>query len=190
MEAKKLGNLSIQEYLAIEIKNDTKYEYHNGSIIAMAGGTLNHGLICGNIFGEIRTSLRQKNSGCMPMNSEIKIHIQKQNRFLYPDTMVVCDEIETADEDKNAVINPTVIIEVLSKSTASYDRGDKFFFYRQIPTLKEYILIEQDKYQIELYQRQENLWKITRVSGLTKSISIESLGIEIDLSAIYGGVRV
>lgn len=187
---KKLDNFSIQEYLDIEIKNDTKYEYHDGTITAMAGGTLNHGLICGNIFGEIRTALRNKKSGCTPMNSEIKLHIEKQNRFLYPDTMVVCNKIETSKTEPNAVINPTVIIEVLSKSTASYDRGDKFFFYRQIPTLKEYILIEQDKSQIELYQRQNDLWKITRVSGFDKSFFIESLGIEIGVEAVYFGISI
>ena len=94
----------------------------------MAGRTLNHGLICGNIFGEIRTALRNKKRNCTPINSEVKLYIQSKNSFLYPDTMVICGDIEISDDEPNVVTNPTVIIEVLSKSTASYDRGDKFFF--------------------------------------------------------------
>lgn len=188
MEIKKLNNLSIQEYTAIEQKNDTKYEYHDGSIFAMAGGTLNHGLICGNIFGEIRTALRNKKSNCTPINSEVKLHIQSKNRFLYPDTMVVCGEIETSEDEPNAITNPTIIIEVLSKSTASYDRGDKFFFYRQITSLQAYILIEQDKPQIEIYKRQDKLWGINRISDLDESLVIESLGIEIKMKEIYARI--
>ena len=89
-----MNNLSIQDYIKIEKTTDTKYEYHNGTITAMAGGSLEHGLICGNVFGEIRTVLRAKGSNCVAMNSEIKLYIATQNRFLYPDTMVVCGDIE------------------------------------------------------------------------------------------------
>ncbi len=140
-----MDNLSIQEYITIEKNGDIKYEYHNGTITAMTGGSLAHGLIRGNIFGEIRALLKAKKSNCQPLNNDIKLHISTQNQFLYPDTMVICGKIEQSNDEPDAVTNPKVIIEVLSKSTANYDRGDKFFFYRQIESLEEYILIEQEK---------------------------------------------
>ncbi len=189
MIAKNLDNLSISEYIKIEQQTDTKYEYHNGSIYAMAGGTLNHGLICGNIFGEIRTALKHKKSDCKVMNSEIKLHVKEKNSFLYPDTMIVCGEIEKSQLESNAVTNPVVIIEVLSKSTANYDRGDKFFFYRQIDSLQEYILIEQDKAQIEVYKKKGDLWKITRIAGVDNFLPISSLNIKLKLEDIYENIE-
>ncbi len=185
MEAKKLNNLSIPEYIEIERAADTKYEYHDGRVVAMAGGTLEHGLISGNIFGEIKFRLRDKKNNCRAMNSDIKLHIQTANKFLYPDAMILCGEIKKSTADPNAVMNPTVIIEVLSKSTESYDRGDEFFAYRQIISLQEYILVDQYKAQVEIYQRQSDLWKITRITGIDQRLDIPSLGIAIDLESIY-----
>ena len=129
MEAVKLEKVSIDEYLAIETAAAEKYEYLAGHIYAMAGGTYNHGLICGNIFGEIKARLKEKDSPCFALSSEVKLAIQSENSILYPDTMVVCEAAEMSSLTPNAVTNPTVIIEVLSKTTASFDRGDKFFFY-------------------------------------------------------------
>ena len=185
MEAQKLNHYSLKEYLDLEIETGKKYEYHDGYLYAMAGGSLNHGLICGNIFGEIRSSLKEKNSACKVINSEIKLHIEARNSFVYPDTMVICDDIKKSKLEPNSVVNPILIIEVLSKSTANYDRGDKFHLYRQIPTLKEYILIEQDSHQIDSYNRKSDLWKITRVEGIDANLKIESLNIIIPFKEIY-----
>jgi Uma2 family endonuclease len=190
MEAEKLNNVSIKEYVSVEKEAEKKYEYHDGTISAMAGGTLEHGLICGNIFGEIRTALRNKKSNCKPINSEVKLHVQSVNRFLYPDTMVICGEIEKSKDEINAVTNPILIVEVVSKSSASYDRGDKFYFYRQIETLQEYIIIEQEKALVEIYKRKGDLWKITRISGLECKIFLSSLDVEIDLVEVYRDVEI
>ncbi len=187
MQATNLHNLTVEEYLALEKANDTKYEYHDGSIYAMAGGTINHGLISGNIFGELRTGLKNKNRTAI--NSEIKLHVEAKNRFLYPDAMVICGKIETSEKEKNAVTNPSVIIEVLSESTASYDRGDKFHIYRQIESLQEYILIEQNAAKIDVYKRQGDLWQISRVTGLEAQLYIEALDLEVDLRQIYASVE-
>ena len=168
MHKEKLNNLSIKEYITLEQDTDTKYEYHDGSIYALAGGTLNHGLICGNIFGEIRGALKKSTKECKVMNSEIKLYIPTKNTFLYPDTMVVCGKMEISKVESNAITNPILIVEVLSKTTASYDRGDKFYLYRQLESLQEYILIEQEKPLIEIYKRESDLWKITRISGIEK----------------------
>jgi Uma2 family endonuclease len=192
MKAHKLPILSIKEYIQHEIENGLKYEYHNGKIYALAGGSLNHGLLCGNIYSELRSSLKNKNSNCKPLTSEIKLNIQNKNSFVYPDTMVICGEIETSKNDKNSVTNPILIVEVLSKSTSDYDRGDKFYFYRQIETLQEYILIEQDKYVVEVYYKKpkSDLWRISRFEGFDEKIKIQSLDISISMKDLYFDVEI
>ena len=135
--------LSVQEYLKQEIESSTKYEYHDGRIYAHAGGTLNHGLISGNAQLEIGIQLKNKKGNCIPFNSDVKLFIESSNSYVYPDTMVICGAIENAQEHKDSVVNLILIVEVLSKSTADYDRGDKFYLYRQIPSFREYVLIEQ-----------------------------------------------
>jgi len=189
MEAEKLDHLTIQEYLSLEIANNTKYEYHNGTIYALAGGTFNHGAICGNIFGEIRAGLKAKGSDCNAYTSEIKVHIEKVNAYVYPDAMVICGPVEKSKEEINAVNNPRVIVEVLSKSSSNYDRGAKFHKYRQLKSLQEYVLIEQDEAAVELYQRINDLWQIERVEGLNSKITLNALGIEIELALIYEGLE-
>ena len=185
MEAPKLNNLTVKEYIKIEQQTDTKYEYHDGEIFAMAGGTLNHGLICGNVFGEFRNALREKGSPCRVLNSEVKLNIKKKDCFLYPDAMVICDKIENSDFETNSITHPVVIIEVLSKSTANYDRGEKFFLYALIESLEEYILIDQEKKRVEVFSRRGELWKITRFTQVDKIVPISSLGIDINIEEIY-----
>jgi len=189
MEAIKLNNLSLEEYLKVELETNTKYEYHDGSIYLMAGGTLNHGYICGNVFAEIRSSLREKGSNCRAINSEIKVHIQSKNCYLYPDTMIVCGEVEKSENEPNSITNPKVIVEVLSKSTANYNRGDKFYLYRQLDSLEEYILIDQDRAQIDTHKRQGDLWKLSRISGIDNELEIEILGIKVKLEEIYQDIE-
>jgi Uma2 family endonuclease len=188
MEAHRLENLSIADYIQIEKETDTKYEYHDGKIFAMAGGTVEHGLISGNIYGEMKFALRAKGSNCTPLNSDIKLYLAHANKILYPDAMVVCGEIERSDREVNAIVNPIVIVEVLSKSTESYDRGDKFYAYRQIQSLVEYVLIDQQKAQIEIYHRTGDLWKITRITGRDARCSLAALDIELSLANIYENI--
>lgn len=188
MQATKLNNISIEEYIAIERENDTRYEYHNGEIRVSERGTMNHSFICGNIFVEVRTALQAKGSSCHSLNHTIKIQIQNENRFVYPD-MVVIDKIERSKIYREAIINPIVVVEVLSENTAGYDRGEKFFLYRKNETLREYILIEQEKSQIDIYTRNEgNLWHIQRISGLENSLTLQYLDIKIPLKDIYRNV--
>lgn len=123
------------------------------------------------------------------MNSDVKISIDVERRFVYSDTMVVCGDIEYSEVYSEAVANPIIIFEVLSESTAGYDRGGKFFLYRKIKTLQQYILIEQDAPEIDIYTRNEgDLWHIKRVSGLENSLTLQSLEIEIPLKDIYRNV--
>ena len=188
MQATKLKNISIEQYIAIERENDTRYEYHNGEIRISERGTMKHSFICGNILVEIEMELRAKNSSYRSLNHTIKVQIQNEKRFVYPD-MTVVDKIERSKIYREAIINPIVIVEVLSENTAGYDLGEKFFLYRKIETLQEYILIEQDEPIIEVYTRNEgDLWRIKRVSGLENSLTLQSLDIEIPLKDIYRNV--
>jgi len=187
MKAHKMPRLTIEEYMLQERERGQKYEYHDGKIFALAGGSVNHGLLCGNIYAELRNQLKIKESGCKPINSEIKLNITKENCFVYPDTMVVCGDLEKSESDINSVTNPVLIVEVLSKSTSDYDRGDKFFLYRQIPSLQEYVLIEQNRPQVEVFYKkpETDLWQITRFEGLNSKIVFQSLGIKIEMSELY-----
>ncbi len=184
---KPMPKLTVEEYIAQEIESNTKYEYHDGKIYALAGGSLNHALISGNAYTDIRIKLRDKNSNCFPLNSDVKLFIESTNSYVYPDTMVVCDELEEADENANSVSSPILIVEVLSQSTANYDRGDKFYLYRQIPSFKEYILIEQEKYVVDVHYKPEasDLWSIKRYAGLDKKIKLQSLNIDISMEDLY-----
>lgn len=187
MKAHKLPKLTIKEYIQYEIESNNKYEYHDGKIFALAGGILNHGKISGNVYTEMRTQLKNKKSDCLPFNSDVKLFIASTNSYVYPDSMVICGEEEASTEDKNAVTNPILIVEVLSKSTAAYDRGDKLYLYRGILSLKEYVLIEQEKYIVDVHYKHKNsdLWSLTRYKGLDKIIKLQSLDIEISMEDLY-----
>ena len=154
MTEQKLKYYSISEYLTLEEQSEERHEYEAGQIRAMSGGTINHGLIGTNITNALYNSL--KNAGdCMALNGDVKIWIDTAASFVYPDAMAICGPIETAGQDEHAVTNPTLIVEVLSKSTESYDRGDKFHKYCSLPSFKEYVLIDQNKPVIDLLYREE-----------------------------------
>jgi len=181
-----MPNLTVKEYIEYEIASNSKYEYHDGKIYALAGGTVNHGKISGNVYTEMRTQLKNKKSDCLPFNSDVKLFIESSNSYVYPDSMVVCEE-EQADEDKQFVTNPVLIVEVLSKSTAAYDRGDKLYLYRGISSFKEYVLIEQDKHVVDVHYKHKNsdLWSLTRYEGIDKIVKFQSLNIEISMEDLY-----
>lgn len=195
MKAQKIPNMSIKAYIMQEQETYTKYEFHNGKIFALAGGTLNHTILCGNMYNELRRALENKKSPCITLTSEAKLHVKKSkksNSFVYPDAMVICDEISQSEEDKNAVTNPVLIVEVLSKSTAGYDRGDKFHLYRKLSSFKEYVLIEQDKAIVDVHYKGDHsdLWRIIRYERLNEIIKITSLEIEISMKNLFKNVKI
>jgi Uma2 family endonuclease len=192
MKAEKLPKLSVEEYIQHEIETGQKHEYHDGMIYALAGGTLEHALLIGNVYSELRNGLREKGNNCKPITNDAKLHIEKENKFVYPDTMVICGEFEKSSANKDAVTNPILIVEVLSKSTSDYDRGDKFYFYRQIPTLQEYVLIDQSRYLVDIYYKIEksDLWSISRYEGNDQKIKLQSIDIEISMKDLYFDVNI
>jgi Uma2 family endonuclease len=180
--------LTLDQYLERELQTGVKYEFLRGEIFAMVGGSPRHALIATNFTGEARQRLR--NSHCVPYNSDLRIKIETSGLYTYPDASIFCEELRLDGEIPNAVLNPTVVVEVLSDSTEKYDRGVKSSHYRRLPSLKELVLISQDRPMVECYRRhEEGRWLLTEASALEQELVLESVGIAIPLSEIYRNVE-
>lgn len=186
MAEKEVKSNSIEEYLLLEEVSQIKNEYEAGRIFAMSGGTINHGIIGNNVNTAINNALIRNSLKCISINGDVRVWIESAESFVYPDGMVVCGKIETYENDKNSIINPILIIEVLSKSTESYDRGDKFHKYCSLDSFQEYVLIDQNKPVIDvLYKEDSSYWKMTTSIGLENFITLNSIKSKIKLSEIY-----
>jgi Uma2 family endonuclease len=179
-----------EEYYALEREAEYKSEYYQGEIFAMAGSTSRHSLITINIGGELRVRLKGK--PCTPYDSNQRLRIKATGLRTYPDVSVYCGNIEydAADLQVDTAINPTVVFEVLSKSTESFDRGAKAKAYRQIDSLRAHVLVSQEEPHVEVYERQSTGdWLLHEVSGLAASIRIPGIEIELPLAEIYDRVQ-
>ena len=178
---------TFEEYLARERIAVCKSEFYRGQIFAMAGASIRHNTISVNLVVSLRSPLR--GSSCRPHNSNQRIRIPASGLATYPDVSVVCGEIQVDAEDRDAIINPRVIFEVLSKSTESYDRGKKFDLYRQLDSLQEYILVAQDEPLVERFVRQEDGdWRLTVLKGQEAILKFQTLACALPLSEIYEDV--
>lgn len=175
-----------EEYLARERKAMTKSEYRNGQIHAMPGASRKHNLITGNTYVELHLQLR--NRECEVYPSDMRVKVSSTGTYTYPDVVVVCDEPRFEDTHFDTLLNPTVLIEVLSPSTAAYDRGDKFASYQKLDSLSEYVLISQDAVRVEHYLRQEQEWDLTEFRSLADVFSLVSIDCELSLQAIYAKI--
>ena len=174
---------SIAEYLSFEANSEVKHEYHNGTLVAMAGGTPRHSLLKVNFVSEAKSALKGKN--CLTYDSDLQVAISK-NRFVYPDATIVCGKLDFYEENPLAVKNPTVVIEVLSEQTANYDTGKKMLFYLQIESLKEYVLISQNELFVRIFTKNEEAkWLMTMYNDISQVIDIQSVGIKIKMSDLY-----
>jgi Uma2 family endonuclease len=183
----KKRRFTIQEYLALEDDSLTKHEFYHGELFAMAGASIRHNDIAGNIFARLHGELRGK--GCRPYGSDQRIRIQQANLYTYSDTTVICGPIARDEDDRQAATNPRVVFEVLSKSTENYDRGKKWEFYQQLDSLREYVLVSQEEAKIERYSRDEGgQWRYSLTTGLDQSLELESLGVQLPLTEIYDNV--
>lgn len=177
---------SVEAYLELERQTGHKYEYENGEVFAMAGGTVAHSLISTNITSELRYFLKKKH--CTAYNSDLKIAVSEE-KYRYADASVICSPVEYDDENPEAAKNPVLIVEVLSDSTAAYDRGEKFRKYRQISSFKEYVLIEQHFPFVEVfYKADEKTWQYRVYEQLDQSVQLSSIEVEISMSEIYAGI--
>jgi len=177
-----------KQYLEREQDAEFKSEYLSGQIFAMAGGSPEHSKIANNIGGEMRSLL--KRGPCQVFNSDLRVTVMQSSLMTYPAVTVVCEEQHRHPLDKNSIINPTVLFEVLSPTTEAYDRGEKWAHYRQMDSLQEYILVSQNKARVEQYVRQDDgSWKFTVAEGLAASLFLPSLGYFLALSEVYDKVR-
>ena len=180
---------TIEEYLAMEEAAVEKHEYYKGEIFAMSGSKVPHNEISGNFFAALHNRLRGKK--CKPYNSDQRVHIEENSLFTYPDISVVCDEVLTRNNDNWNVLNPTVIIEVLSPSTKNYDRGEKFMLYRYIPTLREYILVDSEHVHIEAFRlNAAHRWELEEYNSLEDQLHVKAISEIIPVAEIYDGVRI
>jgi Uma2 family endonuclease len=176
-----------EEYLERERAAEFKSEYRDGVIVAMSGARYRHGLIVSNLVINIGVQLRKR--PCRVLSTDLKLAVQTANLITYPDVLVVCGKPEFAYDRDDVVLNPVILIEVLSKSTAKYDRGKKFAAYRTIPSLKEYLTVEQSKIHIEQHVRQpDDQWSLAEFKDSQAVIPLASLGIEIRAGDIYENV--
>ncbi|MFN8443144.1 MAG: Uma2 family endonuclease [Caldilineaceae bacterium] len=178
--------ISPEEYLQQEEISTDRHEYFKGEVFLMAGGSHNHEMICGGILSLLRQQARRKK--CTAYGSNMKIQVKSSGLFTYPDAMLVCGKIEFAAERKDVITNPLLIVEVLSSSTQSYDRGDKFALYRGLPSFAHYLLIHQDEPLIEYHQKTRQGWLLTETAGIDATLNLETIELSLPLRELYEGV--
>jgi len=180
--ARKLS-VPFAEYLERERTSETKHELVNGEILAMAGGTLEHGRLAVNVATELRAQVRGR--PCVVFSSDVRVRVLATGLATYPDVSVACTRVERDPEDTNTLINPILLVEVLSDSSEAYDRGAKFAHYRRIPSLKEYVLVSQREPRIEVFRRNEDgSWTLydAEASATVKLLSIDA---ELSVDEVY-----
>jgi Uma2 family endonuclease len=188
MSAMRKLKLSVAEYLAAEKRNDFKSEFFNGEMFAMAGATIPHNRVNENLSIHIGSQLIR--GACQSFSSDLRVQVERTGLYTYPDLVIVCGEIETAEEDENTVTNPRVLFEVLSPSTELYDRTTKFRHYQQIPSLREYVVVSQSEPLCERFSRQENgEWSVASFVGLEAVLELRSVPVRVTLTDLYAGVE-
>jgi Uma2 family endonuclease len=179
---------TVEEYLELEKPSTEKHEYFQGEIFAMSGAGNNHNDIFSNVFIEIGNKLKGK--PCRPYGSDKRMTIPENTLFTYPDISIYCNGLIHSDVDEDTSILPTVIIEILSPSTKNYDRGKKFNLYKDIPSLKEYIMIDSETVSVEAYYvNNEQNWVLLKHQEISDVLSLVSMGFDIALTDIYEHVR-
>lgn len=179
--------ISPEEYLALEEHADHKSEYYNGEMFAMAGGSINHNQITFNVAKAFDRLLAHKS--CRVFSNDVRLQTQKSGLYTYPDVMVVCGKIELVAGRDDTLTNPTLIVEVWSDSTQAYDRGEKFAMYRQIPTLQDYVMIDQTQLYVEHYRRDGNFWVLETLEKADAILTLPALECEMPLAVMYEKVE-
>ena len=180
--------VSVKKYLEQEKMSLEKHEYYKGEIFAMAGAGSRHNVIFSNVFISVGNALKGKN--CQPYGSDLRIHIPENTLFTYSDISIICGEIIPSSEDEDTAIRPTVLIEILSPATKNYDRGEKFMLYRDIKTLKDYVLMDSQSIHAEVFSiNQNNLWELKEYKHLSDEFVINSIEFSLALKDIYEGTK-
>ncbi len=178
--------LTEKEYLAFESSALYKHEYYKGEIFAMSGASFKHNLIESNLRLALGNFLKGKK--CKQFGSNLRIHIPSNTLYTYPDIIVICDDPVFVDDEFDTITNPAIIVEILSPSTSSYDRGAKFELYRDISTLKEYVLIDSKKVHVVVYARNnDNTWTLSETKNSDDNINLHSIDFTALVAEIYDG---
>jgi len=173
-----------EEYLALERRAEYRSEYFNGEIFAMAGASREHNLIAGNAFASLHAQLKGRRCEAYP--GDMRVQVSQTGLYTYPDVVVVCGEPQFADAEVDTLLNPTLIVEVLSTTTEAYDRGSKFEQYCTLESLAEYVLIAQDRYRVERFVRQpDGQWLFSAANRLDQVISLASIDCRLPLAEVY-----
>lgn len=181
------AHLSYDDYLTLERDTDRRYEWFDGRAYAMAGGTPEHGNLAMMIGSElVRLALA---CGCRVFNSDVRVRVTKTGLTTYPDVSAVCGPVERDTRDKNAVTNPTVLVEVLSDATEAYDRGEKFDHYRHLPSLRDYVLVSQHRALVEVYSRDAGDRWVLVIAGAGGVVRLTAMQGTIEVDRVYAGVE-
>lgn len=184
MNAQPQSFLTAQDYLAWERRQETRHEYLNGQIFAMTGASRAHNVLCGNLLATLHSHLRGK--PCEVYANDMRVKVSETGMYTYPDLVAACGEPRFEDQAVDTLLNPILIIEILSDSTERHDRGAKFTHYRSLASLQEYLLVSQTECRIEHYLRQPgNHWLLTEYQDLHERIHLNSLGSQLTLSEVY-----
>ena len=179
--------LTPDEYLAIERAAEFKSEFYNGEMFMMSGASLEHNFIVANLIITLGQQLRGQR--CSVLSNDMRVHIPATGLFTYPDVVVVCDEPKLRDEHFDTLLNPTLLIEVLSPSTENYDRGKKFEDYRSLESLQEYLLVAQDECKLTHYTRQaDGSWLLRDYRAMETQIELASIACRLSLADVYDKV--
>lgn len=182
-------HLTPEQYLSQERRSDIKSEYFNGEIFAMAGASREHNQISANLVRVLGNQLLDK--PCSVYSSDMKVRIEKARKYTYPDIVIACQTERFEDEHRDVLLNPVVILEILSDSTEAYDRGRKFLHYQLLDSLVDYLLVSQDTPRIERFTRHENTaWLYAEFHGLDAVVDIASIDCSLRLDDVYHKVNV
>ncbi|WP_437657887.1 Uma2 family endonuclease [Sorangium sp. So ce1182] len=175
--------LSPEEYLALERASEQKHEYANGEIFAVSGCSREHSLLAGSVQRELGNALLER--PCEVHTSDMRVKIPSTGRYVYPDASVVCGEPVFEDAEVDTLMNPNVIVEVLSDSSEAYDRGDKFAQYRSVASITDYVLVSQKAARVEHFQRQPDGRWLLSILGPGAQLALESIGVVIEVDRVY-----
>jgi Uma2 family endonuclease len=182
------NNLTPEQYLEIERQAEFKSEYYRGEMFAKAGASVAHNVIVGNMVGELRQNLRS--NPCTVLPSDMRVHIKGTDLYTYPDAVVFCGQPQLLDNKSDTLLNPTLIVEVLSPSTEAFDRGRKFEHYSSIETLTSYLMVASDRIHADQYTRQPGgAWLRKSYSTLEETIDLATIGCTLSMTELYAKVE-
>lgn len=174
-----------EDYLAYDRETEEKFEYFGGEIFAMSGASRKHNLVNGNAFAALRPQVLGR--GCEIYTNDMRVGIPETGLYTYPDIVVACGDPQFEDDSEDTLLNPVLIVEVLSPSTEGYDHGKKFAHYRTLPSLQVYLMVAQDKVHVELYERQEEeRWVLSETRDIDRTLELLAIRAKLALKDVYG----